>query len=48
MSADEDGLKPTRARILTQPTLGFSYKDKAGTFEPHHDTLVVTLKIGGV
>ena len=48
LSVDEDGLEPKRARILTQPTLGFSDKDKAGTIQPHDDALVVTLKIGGV
>ena len=29
--ANEDGLEPKRARILTQPTLGFSDEDKART-----------------
>ena len=47
LSANEDGLEPKRARILTQPTLGFSYEDKAGNIQPHDDALVVTLKIGG-
>ena len=45
--ANEDGSELKRARILTQPTLGFSDKDKAGTIQPHDDTLVVTLRIGG-
>ena len=44
---DEDGLKPKRAKILTQPTLGFSEEDKAETIQPHDDTLVVTFRIGG-
>ena len=48
LSADEDGSEPKRARILTQPTLGFSDEDKAGTIQPHDDTLVVTLRIRGV
>ena len=48
MLVDEDGLKPKRAKILTQPTLGFSEKDKAETIQPHDDTLVVTLRIWGV
>ena len=47
MSADEGSSEPKRAKVLTQPTLGFSYEDKAGTIQPHDDTLVVTLKIGG-
>ena len=47
MLVDEDGLKPKRAKILTQPTLGFSKEDKAETIQPHDDTLVVTFRIGG-
>ena len=47
LSADEDGSEPKKARILTQPTLGFSDEDKAGTIQPHDDTLVVLLRIGG-
>ena len=47
LSADEDGSEPKRARILTQPTLGFSDEDKAGTIQPHDNALVVTLRIGG-
>ena len=47
LSADEDGLEPKRARILTQSTLGFSDENKAGTTQPHDDALVVTLIIGG-
>ena len=46
-SADENSSAPKRARILTQPTLGFSDEDKAGTIQPHDDALVVTLRIGG-
>ena len=47
LSANEDRLEPKRARILIQPTLGFSDEDKAGTIQPHDNTLVVTLRIGG-
>ena len=47
LSTDEDGSEPKRARILTQPTLGFSDEDKAGTIQPHDDTLLVTFKIEG-
>ena len=36
-----------RAKVLIQPTLGFSNEDKAGTIQSHDDALVVTLKIGG-
>ena len=44
---DEGVLEPKRAKILVQPTLGFSDEDKAGTIQPHDDALVVTLRIGG-
>ena len=47
LSSDEGSSEPKRAKILTQPTLGFSNKDKAGTIQPHDDALVVTLRIGG-
>ena len=47
LSTDEDGSELKRARILTQPTLGFSEEDKTGTIQPHDDALVVTLRIGG-
>ena len=40
-------LEPKRAKVLTQPTLGFSDEDKVGTIQPHDDALVVTLRIGG-
>ena len=36
-----------RSRIKVQPTLSFSDEDKVGTLQPHDDTLVVTLRIGG-
>ena len=44
---DEDGSELKRARILIQPTLGFSNEDKVKTVQPHDDNLVVTLRIGG-
>ena len=47
LSADEGSLEPKRAKVLTQPTLGFSDEDKAGTIQPHDVALVVTLRIGG-
>ena len=47
LSSDEGVSEPKRAKLLIQPTLGFSDKDKAGTIQPHDDALVVTLKIGG-
>ncbi|XP_075661776.1 uncharacterized protein LOC142631492 [Castanea sativa] len=32
---------------LSRPPLGFSKDDKIGTIQPHDDTVVVTLRIGG-
>ena len=46
LSSDEDVSEPKRAKVLIQPTLGFSDKDKAGTIQSHDDALVVTLIIG--
>ena len=31
LSADEGSSEPKRAKVLTQPTLGFSDEDKVGT-----------------
>ena len=36
-----------RAKVVALPTLGFSEEDKVGTFQPHDDALVVTLRIEG-
>ena len=47
LSSDEGVSRPKRAKVLIQPTLGFSNEDKAGTIQPYDDTLVVTLRIGG-
>ena len=47
LSSDKGVLEPKKAKILIQPTLGFSDEDKAGTIQPHDVALVVTLKIGG-
>jgi len=38
---------PKRARLMVTPTLGFSEKDKEETFQPHDETLMVTIRIGG-
>ena len=38
---------PKRAKMGILLVLGFSAKDKVGTIQPHDDTLVVTLRIGG-
>ena len=47
LSSDEGVSEPKRAKILIQPTLGFSNKDKVGTIQSHDDALVVMLRIGG-
>ena len=47
LPAEDSNSKPKRARIEIQPVLGFSDEDKIGTTQPHDDTLVVTLRIGG-
>ena len=35
------------AKLESSPTLGFSEKDKVGTYQPYDDALVVNLQIGG-
>ena len=38
---------PKKARVMVTPTLVFFEEDKEGTFQPHDDALVVTIRIGG-
>ena len=45
--AEDANLGPKKARVDIQPVLGFSDEDKIRTIQPHDDTLVVKLKIGG-
>ena len=45
IKADDQALK--RAKVMIIPTLGFSEEDKEGTLQPHVNTLVVTIIIGG-
>ena len=45
--SDEGVSELKRDKVLIQPTLGFSDKDKAGTIKPYDDALVVTLRIEG-
>nr|XP_023891842.1 uncharacterized protein LOC112003852 [Quercus suber] len=47
MTTGESQLEPKRARRGCHPTLNFFEEDKDGTTQPHDDTLVITLKIGG-
>ena len=39
--------EPKRAIVEIRLALSFFNEDKIGTIQPHNDTLVVTLKIGG-
>ena len=45
--AEDSNSEPKRARLDIQPVLDFSDEDKIRTTQPHDDTLVVTLRIGG-
>ena len=47
LSTEDSNLEPKRARIEMLLVLGFSTEDKIRTIQPHDDTLVVTLRIGG-
>ena len=47
LSSDKGVSEPKRAKVLIQPTLGFSDEDKTGTIQSHDDALVVTLRIRG-
>ena len=38
---------PKRVKMNVSLVLSFSDADKQGTIQPHDDTLVVTLRIGG-
>lgn len=40
-------LESKRVKIEIRVTLGFSNEDKIGTYQPHDDALVVTLRIRG-
>ena len=44
---EEQARESKKVRLGVLPTLGFSKEDKVGTFQPHGDALVVTLRIGG-
>ena len=47
LSSDEGVSEPKRAKVLIQPTLGFSDEDKAKTIQLYNYALVVTFRIGG-
>ena len=48
LSIEDNNSEPERARIEIQLVLGFSDEDKIRTIQPHDDTLVITLRIGGM
>ena len=45
--AEDPNSELKRARLEIRPSLSFSDEDKIRTIQPHGDTLVVTLRIGG-
>ena len=47
LHAEDSNSEPKRAKVEVRPALSFSDEDKEGTIQPHDDTLVVTLRIGG-
>ena len=47
LPAENSNFELKRARVEIRLTLSFSDEDKIGTIQPHDDTLVVTLRIGG-
>ena len=48
LSTEDNNSEPKRAKIEIQLVLCFLDEDKIGTIQPHDDTLVVTLRIGGM
>ena len=47
LSSRDTNQEPKRARVERPLVMGFSNEDKIGTIQPHDDTLVITLRIGG-
>ena len=47
LSIEDDDRESKKVKKEALPVLGFSDEDKIGTIQPHDDTLVVTLRIGG-
>ena len=47
LPAEADDRESKRARGMATPLIGFLDEDKLGTFQPHDDALVVTLRIEG-
>ena len=47
LSSEGINQEPKRARLERPLIMGFSDEGKIGTIQPHHDALVITLRIGG-
>ncbi|XP_030943784.1 uncharacterized protein LOC115968516 [Quercus lobata] len=47
LPAENDGRESKRTKGMASLILRFSNEDKIGTIQPHDDTLVITLRIGG-
>ena len=47
LSSGDINQNPKRARVEFSLVMGFSDEDKIGTIQPHDDSLVITLQIGG-
>ena len=47
LSFEDTSHEPKRARLERPLVMGFSDEDKIRTIQPHDDTLVITLRIGG-
>ena len=47
LSSEDGSPEPKRVRLDQPLIMGFSDEDKIGTIQPHDDTLVITLRIGG-
>ena len=47
LPSEDTSHEPKRARLEWPLVMGFSDEDKIGTIQPHDDTLVITLRIGG-
>ena len=47
LSSEDTSHEPKRARVERALIMGFSDEDKIRTIQPHDDTLVITLRIGG-
>ena len=47
LSSRDINQNPKRARVELPLVMGFSNEDKIETIQPHDDTLVITLRIGG-